>query len=216
MSEKLSYRFVENTYPYARVEAALARVFSVPPERIPHLRGRIKHLMQNGLPETRPGKGARTLYDHDTILRWLIALTLEDCSITPAGAVQTAKRLGEFFNFDQWAERALDADSASGRNPVYFTLRPFFVRRAWDEHGPPEWATFTRRWWTGELSPETIAEAIAKWGPGGERHLRDNLRSFRESVEDEGSWGCVRNLSRDLEVLRDGLEPADAGEGAKP
>src|ERR1700722_11583951 len=45
MSEKLSYGFVESSYPQARIEAAFAQVFNVPAERIKVLRGRIKHLM---------------------------------------------------------------------------------------------------------------------------------------------------------------------------
>jgi hypothetical protein len=198
MSEKLSYRFVENSYPQARIEAAFAQVFGVPPERIKVLRGRIKHLMVIGLPSTRPGKGARVAYDQDVILRWL-------------RAVKAVERVWESCN--RWVGRAVDAESE--RNPVYITLRPQFAQLAWDEHAPPAWVNFTRRWDKRVLPAEMLANIRAKWGPEGERYFRDNLRSFHDSVETEGSWECVRNLSRDLKVLRDCLEPADASEGAK-
>jgi hypothetical protein len=48
-----------------------------------------------------------------------------------------------------------------------------------------------------------------------ERYFRDNLRSLHDSTEAEGSWGCVRNLTRDLKVLRDHLEPPGAPQGAE-
>jgi hypothetical protein len=211
MSEKLSYKLVENRYPQARIEAAFAQVFSVPPERIKVLRGRIKHLMVIGLPSTKPGKGARISYDEGVILRWLLALIFEDCSVTPVGAVKAVERLWEFF--DRWVEPAVDAESE--RNPVYITLRPLFAKLAWDEHAPPAWVHFTRRWDTRALPPEMLAHIKEKWGPDGERYFRDNLRSFHDSVEAEGSWGCVRNLTRDLKLLRNCLEPTGAGEGAK-
>jgi len=180
MSEKLSYGFVENNYPQARIEAAFAQVFGVPPERIKVLRGRVKHLMVIGLPSTKPGKGARVLYGQDVILRWLLALIFEDCSVTPVGAVKAVERLWEFF--DRWVEPAVDAESE--RNPVYITLRPQFAKLAWDEHAPPAWVHFTRRWDTSPLPAEMIAHIRAKWGPDGERYFRDNLRKFHDSTED--------------------------------
>jgi hypothetical protein len=213
MSEKLSYKFVENSYPQARIEAAFAQVFSVPPERIKVLRGRIKHLMVIGLPNTRPGKGARVSYDQDVILRWLLAVIFEDCGVSPLGAVKAVERVWELHRVEQWVEKALDAESE--RNPVYITLRPQFAKLAWDEHAPPAWVKFTRRWDTRELPAEMLANIRAKWGPEGERYFRDRLRSFHDSVELEGSWECVRHLSRDLKVLRNCLEPAGASEGAK-
>jgi hypothetical protein len=206
MSEKLSYGFVEHSYPQARIEAAFAQVFNVPPERIKVLRGRVKHLMVVGLPSTKPGKGARVLYGEDVILRWLIALIFEDCSVTPVGAVKAVERVWEHFHVDQWVEKALDAESAT--NPVYITLRPQFAKLAWDEHAPPAWVNFIRRWWTGKLEREWANV----WE---ERYFRDNLRSFHDSVEAEGSWACVRKLSRDLKVLRNCLEPPVADEEVK-
>jgi hypothetical protein len=213
MSEKDSYKLVESSYPQGAIERAFAQVFGVPPERIKVLRGRIKHLMVLGVPNTRPGKGARVSYAQDVILRWLIAVIFEDCGVSPVGAVKAIERVWEFFPVDQWVEKALDAESE--RNPVYITLRPQFAKLAWDEHAPPAWVTFTRRWDTREYPASMLANIRAKWGPEGERYFRDNLRSFHDSVEAEGSWECVRNLSRDLKVLRDCLEPADASEGAK-
>jgi hypothetical protein len=213
MSEKLSYKFVENSYPQARIEAAFAQVFNVPPERIKVLRGRIKHLMVIGLPSTKPGKGARVSYDQDVILRWLLAVIFEDCGVSPVGAVKAVERVWELHRVEQWVEKALDAESE--RNPVYITLRPQFAKLAWDEHAPPAWVTFTRRWDTRVLPAEMLANIRAKWGPEGERYFRDRLRSFHDSVEDEGSWECVRNLTRDLKVLRAHLEPAAAVEGEK-
>jgi hypothetical protein len=213
MSEKLSYKFVENSHPQGAIEAGFAQVFNVPPERIKVLRGRIKHLMVIGLSPTKPGKGARVLYGQDMILRWLIAVIFEDCGVSPLGAVKAVERVWEFFRVDQWVEKALDAESEG--NPVYITLRPQFAKLAWDEHAPPAWVTFTRRWDTRELPAEMLANIKAKWGPEGEKYFRDNLRSFHDNVEAEGSWECVRNLSRDLKVLRNCLEPADASEGAK-
>jgi hypothetical protein len=213
MSEKLSYRFVENSYPQARIEAAFAQVFGVPPERIKVLRGRIKHLMVIGLPSTKPGKGARVLYGQDVILRWLLALIFEDCSVTPVGAVKAVERVWELHHVEQWVERALDAESET--NPVYITLRPQFAKLAWDEHAPPAWVNFTWRKDRRPYPAKMIADIRAKWGPYGEQYFRDNLRSFLDSTEDEGSWACVRNLTRDLKVLRAHLEPAAAVEGEK-
>jgi hypothetical protein len=212
MSEKLSYKFVENSYPQARIEAAFAQVFNVPLERIKFMRGRIKHLMAIGLPETRPGKGARVLYGSDMILRWLLVLILEDCSVAPVGAVKAVKVLWDFYSVDRWVEMALDAGSES--NPVYLTMRPNFAKLAWDEYAPPEWIKLCRRWDTRAYPKKTIEKMAAKWGPGGERHFRDNLRSFHDSVEADGSWGCTRNLSRDLKLVRDCLEPQRAGAAA--
>jgi hypothetical protein len=213
MSGKHLHGFVAGSFAQGAIEAAFAQVFNVPLERIKVLRGRIKHLMVVGLPSTKPGKGARVLYGQDVILRWLIALIFEDCSVTPVGAVKAVERVWEFFPVDRWVERALDAESAT--NPVYITLRPQFAKLAWDEHAPPAWVNFIRRWDTRELPAEMLAHIKEKWGPEGERYFRDNLRSFHDSVEAEGSWACVRNLTRDLKVLRDCLEPADASEGAK-
>lgn len=190
MRGKVSYKFVEGAYPHARIEAALAQVFGVPPERLKHLRGRVKHLMVLGLPESRPGKGARILYDCDLILRWLMVLLLEDVGVTPAGAVKTIKRAWG-RDFDRWMAKAVDPESAD--NPVYFTLRPQLVGSSWNEDDPPLWIGFRRRFDPKMKEP-------------------DNLKVFRESADEEGSWACTRNLTRDLKRLREHLDNPGAGE----
>jgi hypothetical protein len=205
MDEKLSYKFVQNRYPQARIEVAFAQVFNVPPERIKHLRGRIKHLMALGLPGRGAGKGARVHYGSDVIVRWLVALALEDVGVTPAGAVKAINGLWEKFHFDREIAKAVDPKSAD--NPIYLTLRPFFVQSAWDEEAPPLWLGFRRRWDDREYPASMRASIKAKWGSEGERHFRDNLRGFRDSTEDEGSWACTRNVTRDLKLVRDCLEP---------
>jgi hypothetical protein len=134
MHVERSHKLIGSTYTYARVEAAFARAFKVPPERVGALRGRIKHLMVLGLPEAKAGKGVRVNYGHDGIVRWLVALMFEDVGVPPGVAVKAIKCFWEGRRFDHWIAAALDAESVI--NPVYITMRPAIVMSAWDEQEP--------------------------------------------------------------------------------
>jgi hypothetical protein len=200
MSDKLSYKFVERAYPHAQIEAAFVRVFDVPPERVRYMRSRVKHLMQLGLPESKPGRGARVHYDYDVILRWLFALLLQDAGGAPAGSVKGVHFLWGRESTAKWIERAVDAESAT--NPVYMTLRPNFADAAWDDKAPQKWIGFRRR-----RDPRLLRI---------KGNDDDMLRRFLEEADRDGVWACVRNLTRDLEILRNALEPDSDGSDSAP
>lgn len=201
MRGKVSYKFVAKAYPYARIEAAFALVFNVPPERIKHLRGRIKHLAVLGLPEAKPGKGARVTYGFDIMNRWLMALALEDLGVPPKVAVKAIKGYWEKSRFDLWLKRAIDTESLGdpGRNvpanPVLFTLRPMLASSSWDEPNPPLWIGFSRR------NDPRLYERL--------KHDPDLMKRFLDGAARDGTWACARNLTLDLKRLIGRLESDD-------
>jgi hypothetical protein len=197
MRAKFSYKFVETvTYPYARIEGALALALAVPPGRIKHLRGRIKHLMTLGLPGSKPGKGARVNYGFDTILPWLMALLLEDVGVPPVVAVKALETQRKKPDLDRWLKRAVDAESLGDpdkgvrANPVFFTLRPMLASSSWNEANPPLWIGFRRRYDHRMRDP-------------------DNMKAFTEGAARDGTWACARNLTLDLKRLLGRLESDD-------
>jgi hypothetical protein len=198
MAGKVSYKIV-GPYSYSRIESALALVFNVPSERLKHLRGRIKHTMRIAAPTTGPGKGARVLYGADVILRWLMALLLQDIGVPPAVAVR-AIREEEWkrLRFDRSIKQALDRESLGDpekgvpANPVYMTLRPMLVPSSWDEKNPPLWIGFRRRY-------DFERAKRLKTDPY-------NLKPFVEGAARDGTWACARNFTLDLKRLTGRLE----------
>jgi hypothetical protein len=202
MRGKVSYKFVHSAaYPYARIEAALALVFDVPPARIKHLRGRVKHLMVLGLPGSKPGKGARVTYGFDTVLPWLIALLLEDLGVPPAVAVKAVEIQRKKPDLNRWLKRAIDAESLGDpdkgvpANPVFLTLRPLLASSSWNEANPPLWIGFERRY------DFRLHERLG--------HDPDLMKRFLDKAARDGTWACARNLTLDLKRLLGRLESDD-------
>lgn len=70
-------------YTYGQVEAALAKVHKIPPERFGAFRGRIKHFQRIGLVPSSPGRGKRISYEDNDIYLWAFALQLSEFGIDP-------------------------------------------------------------------------------------------------------------------------------------
>ena len=77
---------------YARVEAALAKVFDVEDAQQGAFRGRLKHFRKLGIPAETPGKGARLRYTPSDLFQLLVALELSEFDIDPTLIVDIVRR----------------------------------------------------------------------------------------------------------------------------
>jgi hypothetical protein len=79
---------------YQQAEAALARVYDLPiTVQAGALRARLRHFVKLGLgPSNRPGKGQRITYDLNDIMRWLLALELQQFGMGPNDVVAFVKQ----------------------------------------------------------------------------------------------------------------------------
>ena len=78
---------VENAISYGVLERALGKVFKLSPDATAGLlRGRIIHLRKAGFGPRGQGYGSRISYDHETAVKWLLALLFEDAGLSPLNA----------------------------------------------------------------------------------------------------------------------------------
>jgi hypothetical protein len=113
---------------YARVEAALAKVFDVEDAQHGAFRGRLKHFRKLGIPAETPGKGSRLQYTPSDLFQLLVALELSEFDIDPTLIVQIVQRhwkLREgFFETIRLAQQ-LPSEGPSGDWLV--VMRPWFM-----------------------------------------------------------------------------------------
>jgi hypothetical protein len=77
---------------YARVEAALARIYRAEDVQQTTFRARLKHLRKLGVPSQNPGKGAPLAYSMQDVFRLMVCLELAEFGIAPALVVKIVKR----------------------------------------------------------------------------------------------------------------------------
>jgi hypothetical protein len=77
---------------YARVEAALARVYDAEGVQKNAFRGRLKHFRKLGIPHHNPGKGGRIAYDVQDVWQLMVCLELSEFGIDPNLIVKIVQR----------------------------------------------------------------------------------------------------------------------------
>jgi hypothetical protein len=118
------------SYGYAKVETALARVFGADAaSQKGAFRGRIIHLRRLGLPEGGPGRGKTIAYTDEQVYQWLIALLLEEFGIDPALAVKMIKTRWDNF----LAQLVRDA-SHPGPPDIALLVHVRFMSQTWKRH----------------------------------------------------------------------------------
>ena len=82
-------------FGYAVLERALAKVFKLSPDaQAGVLRGRIIHLRRGGFGPQEAGRGNRIKYDHETAVKWLLALLLADAGVSPRTIQSLLRKTG--------------------------------------------------------------------------------------------------------------------------
>jgi len=99
----------QNVFPYGVVEAALAEVLNIEPERMKAFRARLLHLRNLGVPSVlpKPGSGRKIAYSLRQVLEMLFALVLEDGGFTPRGAKAIGPKMMRAFESER-SRRALE------------------------------------------------------------------------------------------------------------
>ena len=178
------HTFVAPTYPYARVERALAAVFGIAADRRGPMRARLKHLNSLGMPGLKVGKGQRIAYSLEQIAQWLVALLIEETGVDPVVAAGLVK---ETWSHGIGDGTRLAMGEESAENHVFLKLRPQLMTGSW----------------LHETSPLATVRAIGVFqqSSGG---LANVERELIGAVRDR-KWFSVRDLTADFEVLMSSL-----------
>jgi len=109
----------QNVFPYGVVEAALAEVLSIEPERMKAFRARLLHLRNLGVPSVlaKPGSGRKIAYSLRQVLEMLFALVLEDGGFTPRGAKTIGPKMMRAFE----SKRSRRAQEGLAEEDIYFS-----------------------------------------------------------------------------------------------
>jgi hypothetical protein len=174
------------SYSYAKVEAALARVFGANAAyQKGALRGRIIHLRRLGLPASGPGRGKTIAYTDAQVYAWLIALELEEFGINPVLAVRMIK--------DAWKNYLVKLIRTARDKDVILMVRPRFMSAAWGTDCDPIL-----------FSHFIVGEVMAVYDANGGflRQETDLVSILAES----GARVCAFNLSQRLRELDEALK----------
>jgi len=79
-------------FGYARVEAALARIYRAEDVQQTTFRARLKHFRKLGVPSDNPGKGAHLAYTMRDVFQLMVCLELTEFGIAPGLIVKIVKR----------------------------------------------------------------------------------------------------------------------------
>lgn len=184
-----------DTYSYAAVETALARVFGADASaQKGAFRGRIKHLQRLGLLSETPGKGRKIAYTDAQVCAWLIALELEEFGIDPALAVRMITGwVGPDQESEAWKQYLPAVISAArssqgGDDDTFLMVEPFFMSAGW--RGDP------------------------KFDPANFRDVRiGEIKEFLDLyLSRPKQRACIFNLSARLRNLDEELEAAQKAE----
>ena len=90
-AERTATTSIAATFPYRRVEAALAKVFDAEDVQQAPFRAKLKHLRRSGLASTTPGTGSRVDYTLSDVFQLVLALDLSQFGIDPVQIVKIVR-----------------------------------------------------------------------------------------------------------------------------
>ena len=177
-------------FGYARVEAALARVYDAEDVQKNAFRGRLKHFRKLGIPQHNPGKGGRIAYDVQDVWQLMVCLELSEFGIDPNLIVKIVQR--------HWAGRGYFRQAI--QNAQLFPTANFlavmhtnFMSWQWSEKFKVTEAGIFHQ--SGTLDP--IGFSFPKEG---------DAAVIFEELRQAGRRACVFNLSARIRAVEKALE----------
>jgi hypothetical protein len=214
MVSKIWIEFVTPRFSYGEVEAALGEVFGLDAKttRGP-LRGRLKRFQTLGLPERKPGKGARVFYSSEQAAQWLIALKLSELGWDP---IVIASVIREYWDSEIAPAIQVNITVIPTGYPLKLILRPQLMRDAWFPQ-KRRWISVQRRDESYD-TPILVDESdtpISAVPTAPTIHDPTPLpQSWRRSLlvpdvdHDPDEWVCLLDVSHLLGRLQEALERA--------
>jgi len=122
---KLSSKEAEGpTFNYARVEAALGKVFETNVRSLPILRARLKSFQRVELTPSSPGRGKVIRYTREHIYNWAMALTLADFGLDP----EPIARLLRMNWFNEFYVPEMKKLKKASDEHLFFALMPYVIQ----------------------------------------------------------------------------------------
>jgi len=175
---------------YARVEAALARVYDAEGVQKSAFRGRLKHFRKLGIPHHNPGKGGRIAYDVQDVWQLMVCLELSEFDIDPNLIVKIVQR--------HWAGRgyfkqAIQNAQLFPKENFLAVIQTNFMSWKWSEKFKQSEAGIFYR--SGTLDP--VWFAFPK---------ESDAAVIFEELRKEGRRACVFNLSARIRAVEKALK----------
>jgi hypothetical protein len=161
------------SFSYAQVEAALARINGIGADRIGVLRGRLQHFRRIGLVAASPGKGKRVDFGITDARVWALAIELAGFGADPL----TAKHILDF-----WRPQILQAFLQAEAEPenLFLALRMDFLTSPPGSEGEEQPMRWLQVWRESEISMRELNRWLGRrWGMF---NLSDMVRALDKAL----------------------------------
>jgi hypothetical protein len=117
-----------STFPYRRVEAALAKLLDAEDVQPATLRAKLKHLRRSGLASTTPGTGSRVDYTLSDVFQLVLAFDLSQFGIDPVQIVKIVRHC-----WDEGAGVLFEGLKPEDRDDVLAVVYAHCLDASWEQ-----------------------------------------------------------------------------------